>query len=420
VADTWEKLPFKEAIAFFKQKGALPTRSWRDIEKGAHDRAFVVAGLTRMSALEEIQAVIQRQLESGISFQAFKKQFDTIIDRAGWEPKGGRSWRARLIFETNIRTAHSAGRWAQLQDPAASKALPYIQYRHSGAEHFRPLHKAWDGLVLARTDKFWQTSLPPNGFGCKCQWFALSARSLKRMGKEPDRNPYEVMAEKGGDTTYRVTDRETGDIITLPRGVDRGWDYRPGDAWLRGVTAFPKNATTRNRILPNISWSDAMLPARPFPAEKLLSGALTEEELAARFLAEFGGANGQTAFFDDKIDNVLPISDAWFKDEKGSWKIKKAGRDEWLLAIAQALKDPDEVFALLEWREKEKVWKLKLRYIAQFEVPARNQPLLAIFDRGRDGWEGKTAFIQQTRDRPTYVSDQRQGVRLYRRAQAKK
>ena len=80
---SWERLPFKEGIDFFKQKKVLPTTSWRDIEKGAHDRAFVIAGLTRMSALEEIHTVIDKQMKTGISYKQFQKEFDTIIDRAG-------------------------------------------------------------------------------------------------------------------------------------------------------------------------------------------------------------------------------------------------------------------------------------------------------------------------------------------------
>jgi SPP1 gp7 family putative phage head morphogenesis protein len=410
----WPRLPFKEAIAFFKQKAALPTRTWRDIEKSAHDRAFVVAGLARMSALEEIQTVIARQMEQGISYKAFQKQFDAIIDRAGWEPKGGRSWRARLIFETNIRTAHSAGRRAHLEEPAAKKALAYIQYRHSGAEHFRPLHKSWDGLVLSRDDKFWQTNTPPNGFGCKCQWFPLSARSLRRLGKEgPDQNPYDMIADQGGETTYKSVNRATGEVETLPRGVDPGWNYRPGEAWLRGVTPIERGVADTRRFIPPLKAVDPMLPARAFDARRILDGGLSEEELARRFLDEFGAA-GSPVFFDDKIGNLLTISDQLFKDAKGAWKIRKRGRDPYLLALADTIKDPDEIFALLEYQEKEKTWRTKLRYIAQFTVPGKDQPLISVFEWGDSTWSGKTGFIETT---PGYVDTQRQGVRLYRRSQ---
>jgi hypothetical protein len=410
----WSRMPFTEAVAFFRQKLPLPTRGWRDIERGDHDRAFVVAGLTRVSALEEIFTVIQRQLESGISFSDFQKQFDNIVNRAGWAYNGDRAWRARTIFETNIRTAYAAGRWAQLQDPDVAKALPYIQYKHSGAEHFRPLHKAWDGLVLLRTDKFWQTNLPPNGFGCKCQFFPLSARSLKRLGKSgPDRNPYDVIAENGGDTTRTVTDRSTGERVTLPAGVDLGWNYRPGESWLRGVTPLPKNAVTANRIIPNISWGDASVAARDFPASSVLSDDLSPEDLIAKFMQAFGGADSPV-FFDDKIGNLLAINEQLFVDASGKTKIKKRGRDPYLLALAEAIQDPDEIFSLLEYREFEKAWRLKLRYIAEFLVPGKSQPLIAIFDWGKNGWEGKTAFVESA-DRAGYVSQQRQGVRLYRR-----
>ena len=44
---------------------------------------------------------------------------------AGWA-NGGRNWRTRVIFETNLRTSYAAGRWQQLQriEIRALVALP--------------------------------------------------------------------------------------------------------------------------------------------------------------------------------------------------------------------------------------------------------------------------------------------------------
>ena len=413
--EDWSRKPFKEALAFFKQKMALPTKTWSDIRRADHDRAFVVAGLTRMSALEEIATVIERQMRTGILFEDFKKQFSAIVDRAGWAHTGSRAWRARVILETNVATSYAAGRWAQLQDPDAIKALPYIQYRHSGAEHYRPQHKAWDKLVLLRTDKFWDTNLPPNGWGCKCEFFPLSKRSLTRLGKTgPDRNPYDVMAEKGQAITTKKVWRDTGEVVDVPAGVDLGWDYAPGKSLLRSITAVEKSAITNARIIPLVEWpaSDRPLP-RPFNAANILPETLDEKELLARFLKAFGGID-EPIYFDDKIGNLLAINEFMFTDRKGNTKIKKRGRDPYLLALAEAIQDPDEIFSLLEYREAEQVWHNKLRYIAQFIVPGHLQPLIAIFDYGRDGWVGKTAFVEAA-DQVGYVASQRQGVRLYRR-----
>lgn len=235
--NNWQQMPFKEALAFFRRKKFVTSKTWDELLGAAHDDAFTIAGLANKAALSEFAEAIQRQLDDGISFSVFQKDFDLLVAKYGWDYKGERSWRARTIFETNIRTAYTAGRWAQLQDPVTARALPYIQYRHSGAEHFRPLHKAWDKLVLRADDKFWKTNLPPNGWGCKCTFFAVSDLSLKRMGKTgPDENPYDVIEREGGEITERRVLPGTGEIVTVPRGVDPGWDYAPGASLAQRLT----------------------------------------------------------------------------------------------------------------------------------------------------------------------------------------
>jgi uncharacterized protein with gpF-like domain len=225
----WSKLTFKEALAFFRQKRFITSKAWDEILGAAHDDAFTIAGLANKAALSEFSEAIQKQLADGISFQAFQKDFDSLVAKYGWAHRGDRMWRSTVIFETNIRTAYAAGRWQQLQEPDAKRALPYIQYRHSGAEHFRPMHKSWDKLVLPADDKFWKTNWPPNGFGCKCTAFPISARTLKYLGKSgPDENPYDVIERNGGEITEQRLLRGTGEYVTVPRGVDPGWDYAPG------------------------------------------------------------------------------------------------------------------------------------------------------------------------------------------------
>ena len=96
----------------------------------------------------------------------------------GWDYNGGRNWRSRVIYETNLATSHAAGRWEQLQ------GAPYWQYRHADwVQHPRHQHLAWDGLVLAKDDPFWQTHFPPNGWGCQCSVRGMWSRDLEKLGK---------------------------------------------------------------------------------------------------------------------------------------------------------------------------------------------------------------------------------------------
>lgn len=215
-------LPFQEAIDFFRDKASVTTRTWTDVYAAAHSRAFMVAGAATEALVDDFRQSIDKALAEGTTLDEFRRDFDDIVKRHGWQHTGGRNWRSRIIFDTNLRTAYAAGRWAQQTAPATLQAFPFLQYNHSGAVHPRLDHLAWDGMVLEARDTFWITNYPPNGWHCGCFATSLSQRDLGRQGKAaPDPSPDLVFrAEEVGGRTVRV-----------PNGVDPGFEYNPGLAW---------------------------------------------------------------------------------------------------------------------------------------------------------------------------------------------
>jgi hypothetical protein len=158
-----------------------------------------------------------------VTLAEFRKSFDDIVARHGWSYKGGRDWRTSVILNTNVRTAYAAGRYKQMTEPSVKKSRPYWEYRHGGSAHPRLEHLAWDGLVLPADDPWWAVHYPPNGWGCKCRVFAIGQRDLDRMGKDgPDQAP--------ADLFYEWKDRKTGEVFTVPKGIDPGWDYNVGES----------------------------------------------------------------------------------------------------------------------------------------------------------------------------------------------
>ena len=215
------KLPFQEQIDYLQQKLDLPTQHWDDIKGAGHDRAFIVAGATKADLLSDFHTAVNQAIAEGQSIGWFKKEFESIVQKHGWEgwtgsdTKAGRDWRARVIYNTNMRASYAAGRYAQLTDPELLKARPYWKYIHNDTvAHPRPLHQSWSGTVLRHDDAFWSTHFPPNGFGCRCRVTAVTASDYKGL-PAPD------------DGTYTKVDR-TGVAHTLPIGVDYGWGYTPG------------------------------------------------------------------------------------------------------------------------------------------------------------------------------------------------
>ena len=177
---TPEKLPFKEALGYFRQKENLEVRSYKGINGSIHDRAFMVANLAREEVLIDLRAAVDKAIAEGKTLSDFQKDFDKICDKWEWEPNGNKGWRARVIYETNMRTAYAAGRYQQLTD--MKDTHPYWQYKLGDSKNHRQEH--WDvrDKVLTADDEWWDKNYPPNDWGCRCYVTALTQGQLDRSG----------------------------------------------------------------------------------------------------------------------------------------------------------------------------------------------------------------------------------------------
>ncbi|HEY4294523.1 phage minor head protein [Luteibacter sp.] len=208
-APTATSLPFKEQAAFWRRKVNVPTDTWRDVQREDHAQAFMVAGAARVDLLDDLRKAVDKAVLGGGSIESFRKDFDAVVARTGWEYNGGRNWRTRIIYTTNVRSSYMAGRWQQIQ--AIKHRRPYMEYVHNDSvRHPRPQHLAWNGTILLVDDPWWNTHYCPNGYGCQCTTRTLAQRDMDALGKTgPDEAPTSV-----DDTT----------------GIDPGFDYNVGQA----------------------------------------------------------------------------------------------------------------------------------------------------------------------------------------------
>ena len=213
-------LPFIEAIALLRKKINLPTPTWDTIWQDEHMRSFTVAGAMTDDIVADFREAVRKAQEDGTTLGTFRKDFDDIVKKYGWGYVGSRNWRSRLIYETNLKTLHAAGRWRQMTDPDVMRSRPYLVYRHGVSAIPRPEHLAWDGLTLLATDPWWDTHYPPNGWGCSCFVLTASQRELDNQKKKLDTAP-EIKY-------YEWTSPHTGKTHQVPVGIDPGWAYNAG------------------------------------------------------------------------------------------------------------------------------------------------------------------------------------------------
>lgn len=228
-----QALPPEEAIAYFRQKGYAVGFDYRDVWQAQHQAAFTVAKAMQLDLLQDIRAEVDRALAEGTTLQDFQKRLIPTLQQKGWwgrqtrqdpltgevrDVQLGSPRRLKVIYDTNLRTAHSEGQWERIQARKAS--FPYLQYDGGNSENPRLQHKAWDGLVLLVDDPFWQSHMPVKEWGCKCRVIPMTAAQLQRRGLEVAESP-RVPA-----TPY--VNARTGEVQQIPAGVHPAFHYPPG------------------------------------------------------------------------------------------------------------------------------------------------------------------------------------------------
>jgi SPP1 gp7 family putative phage head morphogenesis protein len=411
-------LPPAEAVKFFESKGYKVGFDWRDTWGQEHARAFTVAKAMRRDILEDIRAAMDSAIRDGTTFNDFRQRLTPILQEKGWwgrttmtDPLTGESKRVQLgsprrlrtIFDTNMRTAHAAGRWERIQRSAERR--PYLRYVAVQDERTRPEHLEWHGTVLRHDDPWWETHYPPNGWNCRCQVMQLSERDMERFGFTPNDT-----APPSPTVPWR--NPRTGETARIPKGIDPGFGHNSGIGHVAGLATPPRSGP-----LPVPFKGDparvGMPPPRSAPASAVLPRGLSDEAYVDGFLGEFGAARGKPAVFTDLMGEPLAISESLFTDRAGGGlKVQKNGREQYLPLLARTIKEPDEIWWYWEIR-KDGSAGLRRRYLARFNVEEKGErQMISAFDVGKDGWSGVTTFSSSDKN---YLLKQRRGTLGWRR-----
>lgn len=378
-AASYGSLSFQQQIAFFEAKN--PSVNYATVRGAAHDQAFVSAGAHRADLVADLFAVVRQAIRDGLTLEEFRKDYYAVLDNYGWEPSGGRAWRAQVIYRTNLRTSYAAGRYAQLQAVKATR--PYWGYHHSDAvEHPRELHLEWDGLKIHADNPWWETHYPPSGFGCECYVTAYSldevlATPKKDGGKRtgPDEPPTERMR----NISFH------GETVQVPEGIDPGWNYAPGRAafenqvqlTLEKTAPLPAEPAARmNKQLLDedsveeavqgswSSWMDEVAADPVVHGAARNVGTLSPETVTGMAHA---GAEAETALVSMDDKHLVPLVKAAQAEPEGNALSAVLTLAE-LVQVPQIIAQPEAVL-----------------------LDAANQVLIYVFDSGRSG--GKVAMV---------------------------
>ena len=224
----------REALDYFRAKDLRPGFDYRDVWGSEHAHAFTVAKAVQLDVLDDMREAVESALAQGQTFRQFSKELTPTLQKKGWwgvreridpaDPDGkprkvqlGSPRRLRTIYRSNLRAARAAGQWQRIR--RTTDTHPYLLYGLGPSERHRPQHVAWAGTLLPADDPWWQTHMPPNGWGCKCRVRQVSRREAERKGGVTERPPYDPV---------EWTNKRTGDVQTVDRGLDPAWAGNPG------------------------------------------------------------------------------------------------------------------------------------------------------------------------------------------------
>lgn len=397
-------VPFTEAIDFFRQKGnlRLPTKHWTDLKDGMHSRAFVVAGATSDALLGDMfNELLKLQVNGGI-LDDFRKSFDDIVARHGWRHKGSAGFRSKVIFQTNMRTAAAAGKWAQIQ--RLKDRRPYLRYVAVMDKRTRQLHRDWHGTVLHADDPWWEVHFPPCGWNCRCSVQQLSERDLKRFGYTiSPQAPRSLLQPK-------IVDTPTGPIVVpTPEGIDPGFAYNPGIAAGQGEQLLAAERHGGWKPLDGFVPTDtaALPPLKPSPTDlPLLPRASSPADVAGMLEAVLGGPE---KVFVDPAGAHVRVGAAL--SQHLAEEAHREGRERYFNYLPSLIEDPAEIWVgFARSEETGRVW-IRRRYVKVIQLD-KGKPLMILVDFDGRTYSALTFFEGEMKAlrRPAW----RGGVLAYR------
>lgn len=378
-------LPFQEAIDYYRGKVNIPTRRWDDLWQGMHARGFMVAGAMRDDMLADFRGAIDQAISEGTTIADFRKTFDDVVARTGWDYKGGRGWRTSVIFNTNLQTAYSAGRYRQQTDPDVLDDRPFLMYKHGDSVNPRPEHLAWDGLVLPADDPWWQIHYPPNGWGCTCHVVSLSRRDLDKMGKNGPDNAPEMELQ-------RVTTRTGMTYEVADKGIDPGWDYNPGEAaWGRNEALRLMEGQGGWTSLDPRGPGDYGRPEKiPVGESNLGLGPIARSESGLR-QALRDAVGGDVAHYTDPAGDVVEVNQALVDHMLEKPEARWHGREQYFPFIPQLITDPYEVWVTFEQNTDSGRVRVRRRYAKAIRV-GKNTVIGLVAETQKNIWVNLTFF----------------------------
>ncbi|AOY43458.1 MULTISPECIES: phage minor head protein [unclassified Psychrobacter] len=239
-----------DAIQYLQDKKPRASIDYLEVQGRAHDHAFVVAKMTDMDMLKQVQQSLVEAMEGDMSFKQWQASIEPMLKEKGWWgkkdmtlPDGsvkpvqlGSDYRLKRIYETNINQAYHKAR----RHDGDYDIYPYAMWVSRGDNRVRPSHQSLNGQIFRRDDPYYQSIRPRCAYGCRCDEILLTAEQAAQYGALDGYTIYDDISQYV--TTESVIVQGTYGAYTAPVNVMRLPNmpvYRTDAGWVHTGDALP-------------------------------------------------------------------------------------------------------------------------------------------------------------------------------------
>ena len=174
-----EPLPMQEAVEQLRSRVQMPASDFYRLDAAMRFRAFTVAKVSGMDAINRVKDKIEQVLQDGQTLAEFIEsgREDELLQRAGFSRST--PWYWETVYRTNTISAWNAGRWAQMQ--RIKDSIQYIEFVAIRDPRTTEFCRVYDGVVRPVDDAIWSMITPPNHFNCRS-----TTRPIMKGGSEAD------------------------------------------------------------------------------------------------------------------------------------------------------------------------------------------------------------------------------------------
>jgi SPP1 gp7 family putative phage head morphogenesis protein len=170
---------FDAASQWFKDRLPVPYDEWLLMSAEARAMSFRVAAVTQADLVSDIWRALDKAVSEGTTFEDFKADIgERLIANWGGEIPG----RLETIFRTNVQSAYSAGRQAEMADPDIADTRPFRRFVATLDTRTSPVCRASHDTVLLASDPWWLTHTPPLHHRCRSCVITLTPEQAAEMG----------------------------------------------------------------------------------------------------------------------------------------------------------------------------------------------------------------------------------------------